>query len=86
MALLGSLFGILGGVTAIVKKWMGMKERKEFRDAGRNEEILRNLEGNVEAVKELKEIERETDRATDDDRRSNLRRFVRRKSGSDNNG
>lgn len=38
------ILGLLGSVGKIVEKWMGMKERKEHRQTGANEEILRQRE------------------------------------------
>jgi hypothetical protein len=83
MAILSSALSILGGVVTILKKWMGMKERAEFRKAGSNEEKLRTLEGNVQAAKRKKDIEHEVSKLDASARRSALGRFVRDKSGDD---
>ena len=38
------LFRLFGGLAGALNKWFGMKERKEHRQAGANEEILRQRE------------------------------------------
>ncbi len=68
--MLKGIISLLGSIGSIVNKWLGMKERKEHRQAGANEEILRQRED----VEDAEDRMEDTARRNRDDSVDRLRR------------
>jgi hypothetical protein len=54
----GGIVKLLGGLAGIANKWLGMKERREHRKAGRNEVELEGFHKAKEARDALDAVER----------------------------
>ena len=52
------ILGLLGSIGSIVNKLLGMKEREEHRQAGSNEEILKQREDVEDAEKRMEDTPR----------------------------
>jgi len=52
------ILGLLGSIGKIVEKLLGMKEREEHRQAGANEEILKQREDIEDAEKRMDDTPR----------------------------
>ncbi len=65
------ILSLFGGLAGILNKWLGMKERKEHRQAGANEEILRQREDVEDAEDRMDGTPRRSRDATVDRLRRN---------------
>ncbi len=76
MSIVSAALSAFSSISKVVLSWLKKSERAEYRKAGTDEERVRTLEGNIDAAKRKKEVERETDRIGDTSLRSALGRFV----------
>ncbi len=76
LPMLRALFSALSGVFSFLNIWKQGKERDKDRQSGEDRAVVRHLEGDIEASKEMRGIEDETRRLAPNARRSALRRFM----------
>ena len=82
-----SILGIIGGFTRIAGEWLVQRGRSKDREAGADKANLKHTEGNLEASREMREIENEVEGLPDAARRDLARRWVRgSKTGNENDG
>jgi len=76
MSIVSAALGALSNLSGLILAYFKKAERAEYREAGTVEERARTLEGNIDAAKRKKEVERETDRISNARLRDALGRFV----------
>ena len=76
MSIVSAALGALSNISGLILSYFKKAERAEYRKAGTDEERLRTVEGNIDAAKRKKEVDRETDRIGNAGLRDALGRFV----------